>query len=536
MITLKQLFLVLICVMPIQMVGQLDTMWTRSFGGGADDVVGLTMIGNMGAPAASIAQSNGVNCVVTSTLSANGDVPGAALGEEDGWIFATTLMGEPLWTERFGGSSYDRPSKIINVFQGGFVVVGRTSSQDGSFSDNHSAMQDGFVRRYAIDGTLLWSKCYGGSGDDMLYDVIMDWQGNLVACGETGSNDGDLLNTGAGLNWLLKINADDGSVIWSKAYEGPDHAGGNQDFLENFYRLTQINSGNYVCAGFTTPSFSDFNQDDILLAEISQAGDLQWITEVGSANAGDYASSIRAAVDGGFFVCGRLSGSGGNATEYYGGGGDFWLLRYDENGQMLWERNYGGSDYDFAFDMRRETVDGIWMAGFTRSSDGEATAAGFGLMDFFLIKTDFNGDVLHTERFGGSANDVLMGLVWESSMIITVGRTFSSDGFIQENAGGSDVFVSVWYGDIVNVPEISSQLSLFPNPATEYVTLRWPASAPVEYIRILDTSGRLFREYPVHGLKKFVFTSEGLQAGVYIVQCSGQGPVLTSRLLVSGDK
>lgn len=518
---------------------QIDTLWTRSLGGSADDVVGLTMIGNLGAPGVGCAvTADGMIYAATSTLSADGLVQGPSLGMEDIWLVKMNATGDIIWNKRIGGNAVERTSGLIAMSDGGVVMVGRTYSTTGDFSSNHSSMNDGFLMRLNADGEILWVNCYGGSADDFLYDVVLDINGDLVACGETGSSNGDLLNTGSGLNWVIKVNAGNGNLIWSKAYIGTDHAAGGNDFLENFYCLHALSDGSgYLCAGFTTPFFADFNQDDILYAKIDIHGNLLWMREFGSSTGADYAASIVEAGDGGFFIAGRLSGSGGDVSNYYGGSADCWIVRFDAEGNHLWNRNYGGSDLDFAFDALADPDGNIWMAAFTRSANFEASAPSFGGMDCFILKLEpVSGDVLESFRYGGLANDLAMRieLMPGGTSPVVAGRTYSSDTYIHGHNGGSDLYISRLEGPplLIEQYESNTGLSVYPNPSNGTLHIHATSLRGAGMMSVTDLTGRaILRESKFFDGHAFQ-TSFELESGIYILTLSTGGMKVSERIRV----
>ena len=243
---------------------------------------------------------------------------------------------------------------------------------------------------------------YGGENDDFLYDIIFSSDGNWTLCGEAYSIGGDLTGTSSGMNWVIKINPNNnGNVIWSKTFLGPD--GASPDWLENVYRLTEISNGNIILTGFTSPDYQDPSLDRISLISITPSGTLNWTKKIGAPGNSDYPSAI---VDNGvnsFYVYGKLQGTvggGGDASNYYGGNGDAWILKLDYSGNIIWEKNLGGSNLDMGFDMKMNSEGYLYLAGMTRSTNYEATLPGYGMLDFWLIKMNQQGDTIYTKKFG----------------------------------------------------------------------------------------------------------------------------------------
>ncbi|MBU1984227.1 T9SS type A sorting domain-containing protein [bacterium] len=105
----------------------------------------------------------------------------------------------------------------------------------------------------------------------------------------------------------------------------------------------------------------------------------------------DWAYSIQQTSDGGFIVAG-VTGSFG------AGGHDFYLVKTNSLGDTLWTRTYGGTNDDWAYFIQQTSDGGYIVAGYTHSR-------GAGLADFYLVKTNSQGDTLWTRTYGGSASD-----------------------------------------------------------------------------------------------------------------------------------
>ena len=94
--------------------------------------------------------------------------------------------------------------------------------------------------------------------------------------------------------------------------------------------------------------------------------------------------------DGGYIAVG--------VTKSFGKGGeDVYLVKTDSNGEFLWSKTYGGTDQDNGWSVH-ETPDGFVLAGFTKSF-------GAGGFDFYLIKTDSDGEIDWSKTYGGEGDD-----------------------------------------------------------------------------------------------------------------------------------
>ena len=419
-------------------------------------------------------------------------------GNEDVWVVSIDALGDTLWTHVLGGAESERVLKVRAKTGGGCYVVGHSRSSNGSFIGNSTSdsYADGFIASFSPNGTLDWLQLYGGSSDDFLQDVIETNDGSLVACGETISSDGDLVNTGAGMNWVLKVSATDGAVVWSKTYVGPD--GASNDRLENVFRLAQLSDDNMILTGYTTPDFNDFNLDRVHVMKINLQGDLLWTKKIGASGGGDYPAAVLPAENGSCYILSKLVaavGGSDDAGDYFGGGGDFWFVKLDASGDIVFEKNYGGRNLEVPYDMLYAADGSLYLSGMTRSTDLDATADSYGLADFWLLKVNpVNGDIIYEKRFGGSSNDFCSGitLTQNGNSIFMVGGTDSDDGIIENFQGVRDLWVlRLMYDAQLNL-EITpmNNVVVYPNPAAETLQIV-SENFGLFNLKLIDLNGRI---------------------------------------------
>jgi len=443
-----------------------DTIFTKSIGGSSTECVGTSQLNNIGMAAASVAVDNSGNVYITcSTVSSNGYIASNA-GGEDVFVVKLNSAGDTLWTKVLGGTDTERSYKIkYNSLTNSIYVVGQTMSNNGSFPISKGA-NDGFVAKISSDGNLIWVGQYGGSNLDVLYDLEFASDGNIVAVGDAVSDDGDLLDTGNGLAWVVWIDETTGEIQDSRTYLGPNAA--NPDFLESFSTITRLsdNSG-FLLGGYTTPNALDFNFDNIFLAKISETGTLNFTKSIGSS-ARDGVAKILEAENNNFYVLGMIVGGGGDVTTYSGGNGDAWMVKCDATGNKIFDVSYGGTNWEFFTDATLDLDGNIIASAFSRSTNGTlASQTPNGGTDFWILKIAPDGSVINQKLLGGSENDFLLGLTIQNDFIYAVGRTESNNAFVYGNNGGRDLWL-VKFGDITTSEkssEITNNILMSPNPS-----------------------------------------------------------------------
>jgi predicted secreted protein len=254
--------------------------------------------------------------------------------------------------------------------------------------------------------TTMWSKTYGGVGDDKGWgDLVQTSDGGYAISGDTAS-----FGAGSSDYWLIKIDSA-GNMLWNKTYGG--------SLAESENAMVQTIDGGYALGGVTS-SFGAGGQD-FWLVKTDAAGNMQWNKTYGGTGA-DVGINVFQTSDGGYAIAGLTSSFGA-------GGMDVWLVKTDAAGNMQWNQTYGGP-LDEWMDQMIRTVDGGYaIAGYTSSF-------GAGGQDVWLVKTDAAGNMQWNKTYGGTGNDHgfhIMQTVDGGYAIIG-----STDSF---GAGGQDVWL-----------------------------------------------------------------------------------------------
>ena len=193
------------------------------------------------------------------------------------------------------------------------------------------------------------------------------------------------------------ISAQAPEIEWSKSY------GGTSDDAGRSIELTS--EGNFVVAGGAKSINIDVvghhgttEFEDYWLLNLSNVGDIIWKKSYGGTNL-EFCQDIHQNQDGSYIVAGGSASVDGNVDDpkgYY----DFWVLKLNPSGTINWKTNLGGSLGDILFDII-ETPDGGYIGvGFTPSTDGDITTP-HGLEDVWVVRLDAEGNLLWEKSYGG---------------------------------------------------------------------------------------------------------------------------------------
>jgi hypothetical protein len=199
-----------------------NILWQNTYGGTASD------FGN------SIKKTADNGYIIAGySNSVDGDLT-INKGGHDAWAFKINSSGTIEWQTTFGGTEDDFFQQIIQCSDGSFVAVGETYSYDFDASENHFSVtnfdkRDYFVVKIDSLGNKIWSRCYGGSLNEYARKVIESFDGDFIINGESYSpaGDGQVTNHfGSADCWLVKVRATNGDIVWEHNYGGSDHDDG----------------------------------------------------------------------------------------------------------------------------------------------------------------------------------------------------------------------------------------------------------------------------------------------------------------------
>src|SRR6185436_6942133 len=186
-----------------------DTLWTKTFGGIADDGGG------------SVQQTTDGGFIIMGIL-------GVGLSNHDIYLIRTDANGDSLWTKTFGGTNTDEGNSVQQTTDGGYIVSGTTSSFGAGGRDIYLTRTDG-------NGDLLWSKTFGGTSYDEGSSVQQTTDGGYIITGNT-------LSFGSGNRDVYLIKTDvNGDALWTKTFGGTNDDGG--------WSVQQTTEGGYIITG-----------------------------------------------------------------------------------------------------------------------------------------------------------------------------------------------------------------------------------------------------------------------------------------------
>ena len=229
-------------------------------------------------------------------------------------------------------------------------------------------------------GDTLWVKKFA---DGIGYSVQQTSDGGYIIGGKTMYSSTDGL-------YIIKTDFT-GNIIWSKIY--------NTHFFNEGFSLQETTDGGYVIAGSVVTNSS--NDYKVYVIKINNIGDTLWTKSYGDTTVSpDYGYSIKQTNDNGYIITGTFDDSVNIGTDVY-------LIKTDNNGNLLWSKTYGGTSNEWGYDVQQTRDGGFIIAGVSIS---------FSLgWSGYLIRTDEYGNVIWTKIYSEIDNSMFFKCIRETN-------------------------------------------------------------------------------------------------------------------------
>ncbi|WP_343643372.1 MULTISPECIES: T9SS type A sorting domain-containing protein [Chryseobacterium] len=461
--------------------------------------------------------SDGGYIVAGHSMSNDGDVTGNH-GGGDYWIVKLNPAGGIQWQKTLGGSNVDDAQSIRQTTDGGYIIAGSSNSGDGDISGNHGNY-DYWIVKLDSNGNMQWQKSLGGSSVDMAQSIQQTSEGGYIVAGSSSSNDGDVSgNHGGGDYWIVKLDIN-GNIQWQKSLGGSSS--------EQVNSVQQTFDGGYIIAGTTVSTDGDitvsYGNNDFWVVKLDSGGNMQWQKTLGNIgdNIGYYAQQT---FDGGYIAVGTSF----NPSNLESGLPDYWVIKLSNNGTIEWDKYFGGSFHDNAITIRQTPEWDYIVAGWTASNNGQVTNH-HGNLDYWIIKLDSSGNLKWEKTLGGPDFDYLTALeLTADNGYIVSGSTGSTSGDVTGHHGMIDAWVVKLSPEQLGIPENQQRHkpNLYPNPAKDFFYLdHLPRESTIS---ITDMSGRkLFSQK--YNEEKIKISTSAFMEGLYMVQVKNREEIILTK-------
>jgi hypothetical protein len=402
-------------------------------------------------------------------------------GEGEAWVVNIDGSGNVIWEKCFGGTESEDIKKIIKVSDSEFYLVGTTESSDYDITcDTNYGSTDFWVLKINENGDIIWDHCYGSIVTDEMRDAVVTPDGGLLFMGRIFYNGGDVQNWYGSYDvWFCKIDSL-GTIEWEKTVgnEAIDNGISMQlisdtsfAFIGGYYESGGMNDCEIPVTGYGA---------DMWLVEMSLTnGDVLNIYCYGGSDTdlGTYFEKVT----NGYILSAYTDSYNGDVSGQHGNG-DIWVVRIDNQGEIIWQRCLGGSYQEAPYFITQSEDGGFVIIGTTASHNGDITYnhswPGGYYSDIWIVKLSPTGEIIWDQCYGGLEDERFFGT---HSILKKDDYNYVFNAQAQTNS--EDVYcdlngdIDAWVFEIDSIDTTgvienlykNEEVKVFPNPAREYI-------------------------------------------------------------------
>lgn len=417
-----------------------------------------------------VSKTNDGGYIVTgwSNSGISNDKTQSNRGDDDFWILKLNSNFQKVWDKTLGGNRTDAALKFIENPDGSILLIGHGNSDIGFDKTSKVGLRDFWVVKISSNGDKIWDRAYGGSQDDVLTSAVTTQDGNFILFGYTYSPaSGNITENSRGGStdlWYLKIDGN-GNIIWQKRIGGNSYEESHKilkvDNLDEYYLLGTTYS---AASGEVSQPNSGNGTGDLWLIKINGSGQIIWEKRFGGS-ADEYWPVGKIATNGDIIIAGESNSniSGNKTQNSWSDSKDFWVIRVNSAGNLIWDKRYGGYDDDMPFDLLIKNNGDIIVAGQSNSGiGGDKTQTlrsnasfmnGSKAFDYWVVKLNPSGNLIWDARYGGDVNDELRCAYLDGDNILLFGfsnSTISGDKTVPLIAPETYYAEDYWFVKIVD--------------------------------------------------------------------------------------
>jgi hypothetical protein len=510
---------------------QLHVDWNKFYGGDSCHCIGRGASGT---------GDGGMLLLGYTTCNDKGDVPPLAsyLQNDNLSVAKVDNNGQLIWLKVFGGSDNEEAISACETSDGGYAILGTTKSSDGDV-DSLRGATDLWLLKLDAAGNLLWQKTFGSPFSEKAMSVIATENNELLLFGGSNGAGGDIPFHNGGqftFDWIVIKTDSAGNKKWCKVYggsDGEDNIGKLVCIGDSYYIASASNSTDLDC--YDTSWFGSANTDyNYHLLKLDTSGTVLWDKSYGGSLGEGAYDAVFDARDSSIVMVGPTY-SADYMIDNPQHLSTMWVLKTDLNGTPMWSKSLnmqGISNYTHSH--IEKTAFGYLVIG-----NIAATIPIPGITNMQAFCIDTTGDELVSKLWGGTKHDFLEGVFVANNTIYAGGSTTAPPFTEGANSGqqgfGRKFFFSkldFWPVSVKHTVREKKLIKAYPNPAKDKLNIQFPAKGGSLSIR--DMKGRIVFERKIAGAAdKIDVDIASWSNGNYLVQWQSEyGEVLTEKVVV----
>ncbi len=490
------------------------------------------------------------------------------------------------WKKNIGGAGLDITHTVSSTPDGGYIIGAQTFSP--LCAEQDLQIPAPIIIKIDSEGNTEWSKCFDDFNDmsgsipvssiqptedggylmllfsqsisklvrlDSLANIVwentQDFGAECLNCYPAGpiilpGNECILFGTKESstnqiVQFVTKFDAT-GNELWQQTYEFE-----NSETI----RLTNIEKtpdGGYIICGGTNINWETEELSDAFVMRIDNIGNLVWSRTYGGTRK-DFSYDILATTNGGFVLSGITLSNDGDVSGYHtipdlpegivSTWEDMWIVKIDDEGNIEWQSCIGGYGTDIPVSIDETVSGGYIITGYVQNALGGdwSNIMGFhGYVDIVLINISSAGLIESAQFFGGSELDTATDYIQSNdSDFLLAGTSSSIDGDIEFPLGEYDIFLMKFSYATSIMENISSSISVFPNPTSDHITIDYGNIDLMSgySLSIFNSMGQIVHTSNLNNQSEYIDVNAWGSAGVYqVVINDPQGVPIETRQIV----
>lgn len=402
--------------------------------------------------------------------------------EGDILLIKIDATGNVMWTKLYGGAGQDFGWAVEPTNDGGYIVTGVNYNN----SSNGSIV---LIKTDAL-GDTLWTKTYGGVGEEVAFSVKQTYDGGYVVYGYTTSI------TPAWNNFIMKTDSY-GNILWNKTIM--------HNATSNPCYLNLTSDGGFIVTGCR---YDTTNYQSIYLIKTDSVGNLDWYKTYNTPGI-DKAGYVRQTLDGGYIVAGEYGTHG-------------LIIKTDSTGGILWSKT--NVDLDVAESVE-ETIDGGYIV-CGPLYGGSAT----GNDCIYLMKTDSAGNGCGQTNI--ALNEILTPInivtsqIFETSFVMNVNTPLINSG-----SGSLVNTVCTTVGLAEKRP--GKVYEVYPNPSNGIIKIKGNFNSGTQLIIYNSMGVKIFDRAFKNNSEEFEKDMSGFTRGIYFLRITDNQSSFTCKMILT---
>jgi hypothetical protein len=445
-------------------------------------------------------------------------------GDLDFWIWKMDEHGQLDWQRSFGGSGMDLLQCVRLTADGGYLLGGTSySDKTGDKKDPSLGNGDYWIIKLDAKGNEQWQKTLGGSGQDSLHQLLLTKDGGYLLGGSSSSD----VTTDAAYSkqrnsfgnldyWLVQLDQE-GKEVWQYTYGGT--------YSDQLRAIEATADGGYLIGGYSNSpesgakSEKQYGLGDYWVLKLDKEGKEEWQKVYGSEG-DDQLYAITATNDGHYVLAGNSSGgSMGNKTASNRSGTDYWLVKIDITGHIVWQNTYNVGKLDILSSLI-ENADGSLVIGGHSQSEvmGTRKRDQEDINDYVIIKLDAEGEELWRKSVGSNDEDILKKVIeLRDGGYLLAGTSKGTPTRDRKSGKGSNDFWVVKLKDEQKPDKEKASIEAVPNPTAQFTNVLVGYDYEKGTARVFDIAGRQLQLFEVTD-RMIPVDLSGLPQGIYLIE------------------